>query len=47
MVKMVLDYTNNNSIKVNFELLYDIKVLYGLAAWMPLLGKVNNIMKLA
>ncbi len=30
MVKMVLDYTNNNSIKVNFELLCGIKVLYGL-----------------
>jgi hypothetical protein len=30
MVKMASDCTNNISIEVNFELLCDIKVLYGL-----------------
>ncbi len=31
VVKMAFDSTNNNFAKVNFELLCDIEVLYGLA----------------
>jgi hypothetical protein len=46
VVKMALDSTNNNSAKVNFELLCDIEVLYGLAILLPMLEEVNNLMKL-
>jgi hypothetical protein len=47
MVKMALDFACNNSIKVNFTLLCDIEVLYGLAILLPLLEEMNNLMKLA
>lgn len=47
MVKMALDFACNNSIKVNFTLLCDIEVLYGLAILLPLLQEMNNLMKLA
>jgi hypothetical protein len=47
MVKMVLDFARNNSIKVNFKLLCDIEVLYGLAILLPLLEEMNNFMKMA
>jgi hypothetical protein len=47
VVKMALDSTNNNSAKVNFELLCDIEVLYGLAILLPMWEKVDSLMKLA
>jgi hypothetical protein len=47
VVNMALDSTNNNSAKVNFELLCDIEVLYGLAILLPMLEKVDSLMKLA
>jgi hypothetical protein len=48
VVKMVPKFVNNNCTKVNFELLYDIKVLFELAILLPLLEEVNNnLMKLA
>ncbi len=48
IVKMVPNFVNNNSTKVNFELIYDIEVLYELAILLPLLEEVNNnLMKLA
>jgi hypothetical protein len=47
VVKMALDFVINNFAKVNFELLCDIKDLYGLAFLLPLLKDVNNLMKLA
>jgi hypothetical protein len=47
VVKMAFDSINNNSAKVNFELLCDIEVLYGLAILLPMLEEVNNLMKLA
>ncbi len=47
MVKMVFDFARNNSIKVNFKLLHDIEVLYGLAILLPLLEEMNNLMKVA
>ncbi len=39
VVKQALDSPSNNSTKVNFELLYDIKVFYGLA----MLKQVNSL----
>jgi hypothetical protein len=45
MVKMALDFACNNSIKVNFKLLCDIEVLYGLAILLPLLEEMKNLMK--
>jgi hypothetical protein len=47
LVKMALEYTNNSSAKVNFELLCDIEVLYSLAILLPMLEKVDSLMKLA
>jgi hypothetical protein len=41
MVKMALDFIKNIYVKVNFEL------LYGLAILLPLLMKMNDLMKLA
>jgi hypothetical protein len=46
VVKMTLDFVNNDFAKVNFELLCDIEVLYGLIVLLPLLKEVNNLMKL-
>ncbi len=42
VVKMVLYFSNNNSTKVNFELLCDIETLYRLAILLPLLEELNN-----
>jgi hypothetical protein len=47
VVKQALDSRSNNSTKVNFELLYDIKVFYGLAMLLPMLKRVNSLTKLA
>lgn len=47
VVKMALDSTNNNSAKVNFELLCDIEVFYGLAILLPMSEKGDSLMKLA
>jgi len=42
IVKMVPNFVNNNSTKVNFELIYELAIL------LPLLEEVNNnLMKLA
>ncbi len=46
VVKMTLDFVNNDFVKVKFELLCDIEVLYGLVVLLPLLKEVNNLMKL-
>jgi len=46
VVKMTLDFVNNDFAKVNFELLCDIEVLYGLVVLLSLLKEVNNLMKL-
>jgi hypothetical protein len=46
-VKQALDSPSNNSTKVNFELMYDINVFYGLAMLLPILNRVNSLMKLA
>jgi len=46
VAKMNLDFVNNDFAKVNFELLCDIEVLYGLIVLLPLLNEVNNLMKL-
>jgi hypothetical protein len=47
VVKMVPNFVNKNCTKVNFELLYDIEVLFELAILLPLLKEVNNnLMKL-
>jgi hypothetical protein len=40
-----MDFANNIFTWVNFELLCDIEVLCGLAILLPLLEKVNNLMK--
>jgi hypothetical protein len=42
MIKMAWDFD-----KVNFEILCDIKVLYGLIVLLTLLKKMKNLMKLA
>ncbi len=48
VVKMVPNFVNSTCTKVNFELLYDIEVLFELAILLPLLEEVNNnFMKLA
>jgi hypothetical protein len=47
VVKQALDSHSNNSTKFNFELLYDIKVFYGLAMLLPMLKRVNSLTKLA
>jgi hypothetical protein len=41
IVKMALDFVNINFTKMNFELLCDIEVLYGLIILLPLLKEVN------
>jgi hypothetical protein len=41
VMKQALDSPSNNSTKVNFELLYDIKVFHGLA----MLKQVNSLME--
>lgn len=46
VVKMTLDFVNNDFAKVNFELLCDIEILYWLIVLLPLLNEVNNLMKL-
>lgn len=47
VVKMVPNFVNKNYTKVNFELLYDIEVLFEIAILLPLLKEVNNnLMKL-
>jgi uncharacterized protein YaaR (DUF327 family) len=48
MVKMALDYLSNNSMNlVNFKVLFDIKVLYELEMFLPILESVNNHTKVA
>jgi hypothetical protein len=42
LIKMALDF-----VEVNFELLCDIKVLYGLIVLLTLLKEMKNLMKLA
>jgi hypothetical protein len=42
VVKEALDSPSNDSTKVTFELLYDIKVFYGLAMLLPMLKRVNS-----
>jgi len=42
-----MDFVNNIFTWVNLEFLWDIGVLCGLAILLPLLEKVNNLMKSA
>jgi hypothetical protein len=46
IVKMTLDFVSNNFTKMNFELLCDIEVLYGLTILLPLLKEVNLSVKI-
>ncbi len=46
IVKMALDFVNNNFTKINFELLCDIEILYGLTILLPLLKEKNLRMKI-
>ncbi len=48
IVKMALDYLNNNSINlINFKMLFDIKVLYEVEILLPMLELMNNHKKVA
>jgi hypothetical protein len=46
IVKMALDFVNNNFTKINFELLCDIEILYGLTILLPLFKEKNLRMKI-
>jgi hypothetical protein len=46
IVKMALDFVNNNFTKINFELLCDIEILYGLTILLALFKEKNLRMKI-
>jgi len=46
ILTMALDFVSNNFTKMNFELLCDIEVLYGLTILLPLLKELNLNVKI-
>jgi hypothetical protein len=44
-MKMAIDNPSNEKAKIKFDLLCDVQVMLGLAAILPLLHSIHNLIK--